>query len=456
MIKTLLVEDEFFVRQGFVHSLPWSSYGMRIIGEADNGDAALDFLRDHEVDLLITDLTMPIKSGLELLHETKMLYPSLPAVVLTCHRDFDFVQEALRLGAIDYIVKTKLDSQEIEQSLKRIRERLAERPADSSRSAAGLLLVPFSEADAEWPERKRGASGLPMNRLPAGGWLIPELSVLENGDQLAAEAADAGWAAVRVTEHLQEDSRTVQELLSEFSVHSLPYRWSLSGCALTLSLADLKRRAVSKGKNTDNMTELLRVWRSYGWVFEDEEFEGWLAHVQECEPPTDKLSALLEETVHGWVMSEGLRAAGLEFREPQDFLWEQWIDLLTEARVCLRRRFDSLNHSREVYRSVLRSLDVIRAELKNGLNQIDVARVVGLSRSYFSQVFKETFGMSFNEYVRAYSIRNARKLLIRSSYPIYWIAEQSGFQDERYFSRVFRESTGLLPSEYRHRGTHQV
>jgi two-component system response regulator YesN len=174
-----------------------------------------------------------------------------------------------------------------------------------------------------------------------------------------------------------------------------------------------------------------------------------LARVQECETPADKLSALMEETVHGWEMSEGLRAAGLLFREPPDFLWERWVGVLSEARGCLLQRFDSLHHSQEVYRSVLRSLDVIRAELRNGLNQIEVARVVGLSRSYFSQVFKDTFGMSFNEYVRAYSISNARKLLTRTSYPIYWIAEQSGFQDERYFSRVFRESTGLLPSEYR-------
>ncbi|QHT59602.1 helix-turn-helix domain-containing protein [Paenibacillus lycopersici] len=448
MIRTLFVEDEYFVRQGFIHSLPWAKYGMRIIGEADNGEAALEFLRDHEVDLLVTDLTMPIKSGLELLHEAKTLYPSLPAVVLTCHRDFDCVQEALRLGAVDYIVKTRLDSEEIEQSLNRIRERLAERAADASRASAGLVLVPLAGAEEAWRDRVLHACRGAMSELPAGAWFLPEPPGAE-WERVAGEAASAGWAAVQVTGHRQEDSRTVKELLSAYVTRAFPYRWAPRGGMLKVSIRDAKQSAAAKTNSAEDMAEIAKHWRSYGWVFEEAEFKDWLTLVQDREPPLAKLRPLVEEAASGWAMSEGMRTAGLKLREERDFMWETWTGRLTDARGCLLRRFASLHHSREVYASALRSLDVIREALKNGLNQVEVARVVGLSRSYFSQVFKDTFGMSFNEYVRAYSISNARKLLIQTSYPIYWIAEQSGFQDERYFSRVFRESTGLLPSEYR-------
>ncbi|MBW7460806.1 helix-turn-helix transcriptional regulator, partial [Paenibacillus sepulcri] len=146
-----------------------------------------------------------------------------------------------------------------------------------------------------------------------------------------------------------------------------------------------------------------------------------------------------------------LQTNGLPAYEPAAFSWDRWTRELRLARECLQRRYHALRYSKEVYTSALKSLEMIRLHLKEGLSQGEVARLVGLSRSYFSQVFKDIFGMSFNEYVKALSICTAQRMLATTEHPIYWIAEQSGFQDERYFSRVFREHAGLLPSEYRFR-----
>ncbi|MFC4810539.1 response regulator [Paenibacillus sp. GCM10023250] len=447
MIRTLFVEDEYFVRQGFVHSLPWESYGIRIIGEADNGEAALRFLREHEVDLLITDLTMPVMSGLELLREAKARYPGLPAVVLTCHRDFDYIQEALRLGALDYIVKTRLDPQEIERSLRRVKDRMTELRAAGRKRDAVLLLAPFSDAQPDWPARLRAERGLGMARAGEFAWLIAEHPGEAAAERIAAEAADRGWLAVQVTDCRADEIRGMEKPLADAAAQMLPYRYQAGVGLPTVSLADVKRRSAKQ--RADSLADIEKRWHTYAWVFAEREFLEWSAQVRAGEPPIHALGAFLTETLHGWSLVEGLKDAGLPALPEPVLYWEQWLELLRQARSALGRRFAALHYSKEVYACALKSLDVIREQLKDGLPQGEVARLVGLSRSYFSQVFKETFGMSFNEYARACSISTARKLLAGTDYPIYWIAERSGFQDERYFSRVFRECTGQLPSEFR-------
>ncbi|MBO7743104.1 response regulator [Paenibacillus sp. MWE-103] len=452
MIKTLFVEDEYFVRQGFVHSLPWESYGIQIIGEADNGEAALRFLQEHEVDLLITDLTMPVKSGLELLHEAKELYPGLPAVVLTCHRDFDYLQEALRLGALDYIVKTRLDTKEIERSLSRIKGRLMELQAVLRKQDAVLLLTPLPEAKPDWPDRLRAEFGHGLAKAGESVWLITEHQGEAANARIAAEAAAGGWLAIQVTNCRTDEIRGMEKPLADAVAQTLPYRYQSDGGLLTVSLADAKRRTTKQ--RADSLADIKKRWQTYAWVFAEHEFLEWSSQVREGEPPIRALGEFLTETLHGWSLSIGMKEAGLPALAMPVLSWEQWMELLRHARLAIGRRFTELHYSKEVFASALRSLDIIRMQLKDGLHQGEVARLVGLSRSYFSQVFKETFGMSFNEYARACSIHTARKLLAETDYPIYWIAEHSGFLDERYFSRVFRECTGLLPSEFRIRQTH--
>lgn len=67
MIHVLIVDDDKLVRKGLMSFLPWESFGMRVVGEAANGEKALDFLKANRVDLLMTDLAMPVMSGIELI-----------------------------------------------------------------------------------------------------------------------------------------------------------------------------------------------------------------------------------------------------------------------------------------------------------------------------------------------------------------------------------------------------
>ena len=84
-----------------------------------------------------------------------------------------------------------------------------------------------------------------------------------------------------------------------------------------------------------------------------------------------------------------------------------------------------------------------------GFSQEDVARAVNISKGYFSICFRDIVGMTFSDYVRDLKMRAAEEMLRQTGEPIYRIADMLGFQDEKYFSRVFREQKGMTPTDYR-------
>ncbi|CAG7651824.1 Protein-glutamate methylesterase/protein-glutamine glutaminase [Paenibacillus solanacearum] len=124
MIRAMIVDDEYFVRKGLITTLPWESFGIRIVAEANNGKKALELLADQPVDLIFTDLTMPVMNGFDLMRSVRAQYPWIDIVILTCHQDFNYIQDTLRLGALDYIVKTELEAGNLEESLRRITDQL--------------------------------------------------------------------------------------------------------------------------------------------------------------------------------------------------------------------------------------------------------------------------------------------------------------------------------------------
>ena len=124
MIRTLIVDNEKLVRRGIIATVPWDKYGMQVVGEAYNGQHALEFIKKGEVDLVSTDLIMPIMSGFQLMEEINKKYAHVYVVVLTAHKNFDYAQESIRLGAVDYIVKSQFDIETCDRTFKRIASKI--------------------------------------------------------------------------------------------------------------------------------------------------------------------------------------------------------------------------------------------------------------------------------------------------------------------------------------------
>ena len=104
MYRVLLVDDEAIARTGLRSTFDWEKYGYRLVGEASNGQRAMKWIVNGDLDILITDIAMPVMDGLELTRRTKELCPWVKVLLLSCHSDFEFVREGIRLGASDYIL----------------------------------------------------------------------------------------------------------------------------------------------------------------------------------------------------------------------------------------------------------------------------------------------------------------------------------------------------------------
>lgn len=104
MIRILLVDDHTIVRHGLKQILE-SDPLMNVVFEAANGNEAIDYVRDNHVDVVIMDITMPGKSGLEALKDLKRMRPSLPVLVLSMHPQEQYAVRVLRAGASGYMTK---------------------------------------------------------------------------------------------------------------------------------------------------------------------------------------------------------------------------------------------------------------------------------------------------------------------------------------------------------------
>jgi two-component system response regulator YesN len=124
MYRVLIVDDDRLGRQGIISMMPWNRYGMTVVGEAQNGEKALEFIAQTPVDLIFVDLDMPVMDGISLMQKCQALYPRLLFVVLTFHEDFHYVQAALRMGAIDYISKLQMESTDCDELIRRISEKV--------------------------------------------------------------------------------------------------------------------------------------------------------------------------------------------------------------------------------------------------------------------------------------------------------------------------------------------
>ena len=103
-IKVMIVDDEYIILDG-LSSFPWDEYGCELIATAQNGRDGIQKVQEYEPNIVFTDIKMPEMDGLEFASEAKKINEKLKIVLLTGYDNFEFAQEAIRLGVSDYLLK---------------------------------------------------------------------------------------------------------------------------------------------------------------------------------------------------------------------------------------------------------------------------------------------------------------------------------------------------------------
>lgn len=122
MYGLVIADDELIIRQGLM-TIPWNECNIEVLGIASNGKEAYDMVREKRPDILLTDIRMPGMDGLSLIEAAKKHNPEIQAILLTGYEDFDYARDAIRLGAIGYILKPS-DPEEIIESIERAKKKL--------------------------------------------------------------------------------------------------------------------------------------------------------------------------------------------------------------------------------------------------------------------------------------------------------------------------------------------
>ncbi|WP_219836131.1 response regulator [Paenibacillus sp. R14(2021)] len=105
MIQLMIVDDEERARYGVRSLIDWQEHGIRIAAEARDGVGALELLKEHHVDIVLTDIRMPEMDGLRLIECLRDQYPHIKSIIMSGYDDFNYAKKALSLGASDYLLK---------------------------------------------------------------------------------------------------------------------------------------------------------------------------------------------------------------------------------------------------------------------------------------------------------------------------------------------------------------
>ncbi|KKI92503.1 hypothetical protein WQ54_09040 [Bacillus sp. SA1-12] len=463
MINVLIVDDDKLVRKGLISTMPWDKYGLKVVGEANNGVKALEFIESNEVDLLLTDLAMPVMSGLELMRVVSKSHPHISIVVLTMHQEFESIQDALRLGAIDYIAKVQMEAESFDQVIERILSRMVESQSkagprvtwerleglDIDEGFAILSLTSSDELNTIKIEEYQ--LDLPASRIGMGVWFWRcDRNSQQVVDYVGANSKleNTCYVMMKLKGLKGKQKSEIQQLLIDYKEKHFFYEYHPDHKVIELYLHDLVREPTPIDKK--KITDIKEQWMSTKWVQQIAVFEKLVQELKELHLPTTKLMNLLFSFVNEWSKMYPLVKITLTLPDEINSWYEvnSWI---YKVRNIINETISSNFVSGGVHESITKAMRIIHDELSSQIHASAIAKRVNMSRSYFSQCFKETVGMTFNEYVRHVRIEKAKEYLSHTNITINMIAESTGYMDEKYFSRIFRKETGVLPSEYRKR-----
>jgi two-component system response regulator YesN len=386
-MNILIADDERVIREGIKRTIKsiYPDYGVHV---AASTEEAVKIMEEQSIHIVLTDILMPGMNGLEFMRISKRRYPYVKWVVISAHSEFAYAQEAVRLGARDYLLKPIGKSKlleiisnltlEIEQDQKLIKDE------DRLRSSLKYLREGVFQ---------RLASGFNLGNLD-----ISQLIEEHPWFYLILLQMDAGDKNVRI-EHFIVENVLTELIERDGSGFVVSYdRQSLLG------LITLRKDARLETFLDDGRTYLKQYLK-----IPFQMIHSGLSYDINAVP---QIVTSLREAVNSQVLDLA----------PAKGSGEKAIDI---------------------------ALQYVKEHYYEDLSLEKIASVVFLNPVYFSQLFKQKTGQGYKEYVTSLRLEQAKLLLVNSKLKVAEIAERIGYQDMRHFTQMFRKRFLLTPTEYR-------
>ena len=497
MKTILIVDDEPLIVSGLSQKVDWARLGCRVVGTAQNGLAALNLLDELEPDILLTDIVMPGATGLELAAYVKEKHLRTRIILLSTYDSFDYAREGIRIGVCDYILKP-IDLDKLREAVQKAADELnagcGEFPAlpEAVQTPIGRdqlferAVCGPSPSISEEQFRAFFPQGVVLCLKAFNEPASSELKTLRAlRQELIAALRQRGLRDYSRIDHQSatfliplEPSMSLTELRScvEGIVCQVPRSPGMV-CVATASqeifpLSQLHQAYLTCLKQLD------QAWFATESCF----WEPLPIHAVMVQHELDDVrSALTNGSLpHLTKAFDALCDRLIEGHDPEHAAHTlREVHRLATASASLsgmvaKPAFDANIRgvsfaclSSSVFQYLVEICQFIsqckhvagRLRLmmldnytRPDFNQAQAAQIMGVSPSYLSRLFKKEMGQNFQDMLVQMRLEKARELLRETLLRHCDIARQVGFEDERYFSQVFRRYTGLTPGQYRAQG----
>ncbi len=136
MYRVVIIDDEPIIVRGLKKAVKWESLNCLVVGTAGDGMEGLEVIRREKPDILISDISMPKMDGLSMIAALKSEFPDMEVTILTGFRDFDYAQEAIRLGVCRFLLKPS-KMEELDEALSTMLGNLKNNPSIANRLPEG-------------------------------------------------------------------------------------------------------------------------------------------------------------------------------------------------------------------------------------------------------------------------------------------------------------------------------
>ncbi|MDQ0062537.1 response regulator [Paenibacillus harenae] len=493
MFTAIIAEDSKPILRNIKALLESSQLEIRVVATAYNGEEALDYLHEHPVDILLTDIRMPKLDGLALIEQAKLLHPQLKVLLISSYSDFEYTRKALNLQVFDYLLKPverpqllEVMERMIDQLKKDKRSELEplrgmvdpaylhafELSSDPLEQISFLFVLgkqPFTEGADKWhaqllQNELSAASApykcrvLPLNasnrfivllqkavkeKFPtAAAWMNAVRSrLLEIGVHLSMAGSFQTVERDKMGPHCEQYGRKLDNelnltasVLLDTDFPIVQQRWDNK--ALIRDFIDMIHQR-QKERFTLKLAEQLQKWQTEN------------RRIGELE---DLLNELTNAFIQALPEDELEERMNLAADIPNMFEPESYSHFSSELLKWSEKSFELLHaRNRKSGEELFAQINgYVLLHKYSQLSIADLAQKFHVSPSYISRIIKRYTNSTFVHYYMQLKIEEACRLMeAKPELMVKEVSDALSFSDQHYFSRVFKEYAGCSPTEYK-------
>lgn len=470
MYQLMIVEDELWMRRGLEQILDWDQLNINCVKSAKNGKEALELMDDFNADIILTDIKMPIIDGLSMMDAIAEKNDKVPKViVISGYNDFDFAKRAIKHGAVDYILKP-VDANELSEAILKAIYHI------SQEKKYALLTLNIELKNIIYEHIFFYSNHLISNEAILEDYFFGVVLSPTTIDTLIEQFLDDDVTYVSLPIGLYHFNVIVSldknkllssiEQLSKYPHHGISNIQSNieRNFLVAYNEAELDFQTKYYQENVSLNFQDLNIILARA----DEERISKALHSKDKKEVKKIISGLLEKCSN---LESKLLMQFQVFIFLTRYLNNNQLSLYNVTRTFYQYRFvQTIEDLDKLYDSTFEPLiegiinnfqaikvnyvslvkDKIEANYHDSTLSLErVAESLNLSPAYLSYIIKKETNINFIMHVKNKRVETAKALLVNSNLPVYKVSVKVGYNDVKYFIRVFKKETGLTPNQYR-------